>query len=57
MTAILTVQNVLKSFDGAAIESYWSDGKRFFITARARDKHKTRYELDQTVIRRAENQD
>lgn len=51
------VDNILKSFDGAAIESYWSDGKRFFITARARDKQKTRYELDQAVIRRAENQD
>jgi len=51
------VENLLKSFDGAAIESYWSDGKRFLITARARDNHKTRYELDQAVIRRSQNQD
>jgi hypothetical protein len=51
------VENILKSFDGAAIESYWSDGRRFFITARARDRYKTRYELDQSTIRRSENQD
>ena len=51
------VDSLLKSFDGAAIESYWSDGKRFQITARGRDRHKTRYQLDASGVHRAENQD
>jgi hypothetical protein len=51
------VENILKSFDGAAIESFWSDGRRFQITARGRDRHKTRYQLDAAGVRKAENQD
>ncbi len=51
------VESILKSFDGAAIESFWSDGRRFRITARARDRHKTRYELDAAGVRRSQNQD
>lgn len=51
------VENLLKNFDGAAIESYWSDGRRFRITTRARDKHKTRYELDASTIQRSADQD
>lgn len=51
------VGSILKNFDGAAIESYWSDGKRFRITARARDRHKTRYELDASGPRKSATQD
>lgn len=50
------VDMLLKSFDGSSIETYWSNGQRFIITARARDKARTRYELDQAVIRRSPNQ-
>lgn len=51
------VESILKNFDGAAIESYWSDGKRFQIVARARDRHKTRYQLDAAGVRKSDNQD
>ncbi|MEN6304686.1 MAG: FecR family protein [Armatimonadia bacterium] len=51
------VENILKNFDGAGIESYRSDGRRFLITVRARDRHRTRYELTQSVIRRSKDQD
>jgi hypothetical protein len=50
------VDNLLKNFDGGSIESYRSDGRRFFITARARDKQRTRYELDGAIIRQSETQ-
>lgn len=51
------VDHILRNFDGAAIETYRSDGQRFYISARARDRGRTRYELDQSMIRRADNQD
>lgn len=50
------VEHILKNFDGAAIESYNSDGRRFLISVRARDRHRTRYELTQSIIREAKNQ-
>ena len=46
----------LDGFDGAALETYWSDGQRYYISARARDKKRTRYELEMSIIREAKNQ-
>lgn len=51
------VAHILKNFDAAAIETYRSNGQRYQITVRARDRAKTRYELIATVIRKAANQD
>lgn len=51
------VEMILKNFDGGALESYWSDGRNFRITARARDRQRTRYELDMRGVHKAENQD
>jgi hypothetical protein len=51
------VYNILKNFDGAALETFWSDGQRFYVTARARDKMRTRYEVDAVGIRESANQE
>lgn len=50
------VEKLLSAFDGGALESYWSDGKRFLITVRARDRKRTRYELTAAIIRESPNQ-
>jgi hypothetical protein len=50
------VPRILNSFDGAALESYWSNGRTYLITARSRDRKRTRYELTVSVIREAADQ-
>lgn len=50
------VRRILQSFDGAALETYWSDGQRYYISARARDRKRTRYELQMSIISEAKNQ-
>ncbi len=50
------VPRILNSFDGGALETYWSDGRVYRITARARDRKRTRYELTPSYIRVAPDQ-
>lgn len=50
------VPRILNSFDGGALESYWSDGRIYRITVRARDRKRTRYELTPSDIRIATDQ-
>lgn len=49
-------KRILRTLDGAALESYWSDGRQYRITVRARDKKRTRYEMDIAGIRESQNQ-
>ena len=50
------VHQLLKAFDAAAIESYRSDGRTYLVTARARDRARTRYEMDPVGTRKSQDQ-
>jgi len=49
-------RRILKSFDCAALESYWSNGRSYSMTVRARDRKRTRYEMTSSSIREADEQ-